>query len=180
MRANNTADTSLSEMPLLVFMRSFLPFQGEEDASSSPSSKCPGGLVLLRWRRWPLPWRQRSNVDGHRVAIFLAEQRGVVDDLSHVAARIIAGWVHAVVEEAGDVLHRPGDLVLSPMTEPHGRNVRHPAFAVGRRATGEPLALDDAPEEIARAVALGAVSGAVDQIGAAIPLRRLRLVGDER
>src|ERR1700683_114865 len=178
MSAKKIAETSLSDMPLVVFMRSFLPFQGEEDAASSPSSKCPGGLILLwRWRR-PLPGRQRSNVDRHRVAIFLAEQRGVVDDLSHVAARIIAGWVHAVVEEARNVLHRPGDLVLAPMTESSRRDVRHPAFAVGRGAAGETLALDDAAEKIARAVALGAVSRAVHQIGAAIPLCRLRRIGD--
>ena len=48
------------------------------------------------------------------------------------------------------------------------------------RATGETLACNDGAEQIARTVALRAVSRPVDEIGAAIPLRGFRRIGLER
>ena len=54
------------------------------------------------------------------------------------------------------------------------RDVRHPALAFRIGPAGEALRRDDAAEKIARAVALGAMAETVDEIGAAIPLRRTR------
>src|SRR5208283_2536746 len=104
----------------------------------------------------------------------------VADRLDHRAAGEIAGWIHAVVQEAGDVFRRPGDILLRPMLQPDRGDVRHPALAVWTGPAAKALAGDDGAEKIARAVALGAVPGTVDQISAAIPLRRLRGMGHER
>src|SRR5271170_3660925 len=66
------------------------------------------------------------------------------------------------------------------MTQARRRDVRHPAFAVGRWAAGETFAGGDRAEKIARAVTFGAVSRSVHQISAAIPFRRLRRIGLKR
>src|SRR5581483_49211 len=148
--ANRTAETSLSAIPLPVFTQSF-----------------------LRWRSRSLDRRQRGNVGRDGGAIVGTEQRRVRDHFGHRSAGVIAVRIHAVAEKARNVFLRPRDLVAAPMTEAGRRDVGHPAFAVRRRAAGKPLAFDDAAEDIARRMTFGAVAGAVHQIGAAIPLRRL-------
>ena len=47
----------------------------------------------------------------------------------------------------------------------------------GARPASEALAFDDSAEEIARAVTFGAMAGPVHQVGATVPLRRLRRIG---
>src|SRR4030095_15202588 len=73
-----------------------------------------------------------------------------------------------------------GDILRAPVGEPLLRNVGHPALAFGIGAAGETLRLDDATEEIARAVTLRAMSETVDEIGAAIPRGRTGGVRRER
>src|SRR5262249_8481010 len=58
-------------------------------------------------------------------------------------------------------------------------NVRHPALPVRIGTTGKALRSDDAAEEIARAVALGAMAKAVHEIGAAIPGWRPSLIRNQ-
>src|SRR5262249_22147920 len=65
------------------------------------------------------------------------------------------------------------DVALRVITDSGRRDVGNPTIPAFRiRTAGEPLADDDAAEGIAGAMALGAMTGAVDQIGAAIFLRR--------
>ena len=59
-------------------------------------------------------------------------------------------------------------------------DVRHKALPFRIGTAGKALACNDAAEKIARAVAFGAMAETVDEIGAAIPLRRARLVGNEQ
>src|SRR5207248_98666 len=65
------------------------------------------------------------------------------------------------------------DVALRVIADSGRRDVGNPSVPAFRiRTAGEPLADDDAAEGVAGAVALGAVTGAVDQIGATIFLRR--------
>ena len=66
------------------------------------------------------------------------------------------------------------------MLQASWRDVGDEALAVRRRPAGEALALDDGAKRVARAVAFGAMARTVDQIGASVPLRRLRRVRHER
>ncbi len=59
-------------------------------------------------------------------------------------------------------------------------DVGHPAAPGRVRPTREPQPGDDGAEEIARAVAFGAMAGAVDEIRAAIPTGFHRLIRLER
>src|SRR5208282_3354346 len=137
-------------------------------------------ISFLRRRLRTLPRRQRDDVGGDRRTVGGVELGGVADRLDHRAAGEITGRIHAVVEETGDVFRRPGDILLRPMLQPDRGDVRHPALAVRTGSAGKARAGDDGAEKIARAVAFGAVPGAVDQISAAIPLRRLRRIASKR
>src|SRR5262249_25292389 len=146
--ANSTAETSLSVMPLPVFMDA-LPLQGGGTSVRLALIQSKLSLFLLRRRR-SLDRRQVEDIIGHRGAILGAQQRGVLDHLGHRAAGVIAGRIHAVVEEACDVLFLPGGVIAAPVAQTRPRGVGHPALAVRRRPAGEALARDDAAEEIAR------------------------------
>src|SRR6185437_16717121 len=64
------------------------------------------------------------------------------------------------------------DVLRAPALQPFLRDVRHPALALRIGSTCETLRGDDAAESISRAVTLGAVAEAVDEIGAAVPPHR--------
>src|SRR3984893_14937380 len=127
---------------------------------------------LLRPRR-SVDRRQRLEIFRDRRPIFGAELRSVLDHARHRAAGAVAIGHLPGFEEIGDVLR-------APVANPLWRDVRHPALAFRVWPAGEALRCDDAAEKIARAVALGAMAEAVDQIGAAVPLRRVRGIRHER
>src|SRR5262249_49913955 len=91
-------------------------------------------------------------------------------DLGHAATDGVAVGRHAGLEHVDDVL-------LRPIGEPLLSDVGDPAFAVRIRTAGKALRRNDAAGGVARAMALRAMPGTVDEIGAAIPGRRLRWVG---
>ena len=63
-----------------------------------------------------------------------------------------------------------GDVLFAPFADTFLRDVRYPSLAFRIWPAGETLRGDDATEEIARAVTLGAMAEAVDEISAAIPV----------
>src|SRR5207245_11598106 len=114
-------------------------------------------LHIIRDRRAVVGWKLRSILDhaGHRAA------GGVV-----IGRR--PGF-----EEVGDVL-------LAPIAYSFLGDVRHPALAFRIGSPGKALRADDAAKEMAGAVTLRAMTKAVHEIGAAIPLRRAPGVCGER
>ena len=60
------------------------------------------------------------------------------------------------------------------------RNVRHPALALGIHTARKAAVSDDAAEDVARAVALGAVARAFHEIGAAVEHCALGGIGREQ
>src|ERR1700757_3507941 len=109
-------------------------------------------LLLLRPRR-SFDRRQRFQIFGDRVAILRPQLRGVLDHGHHRAAGAVAVRRLAALKKISDVLDAPvADALL--------RDVRHPALAFRIGSAGEALRGDDAPQEIARTVALGAMAKA--------------------
>src|SRR5947208_1669227 len=107
-------------------------------------------------------------------ALLRRQLRRVLDDTRHRAHGLVALRQVAGLEEVGNVLHAPfGEVAFL-------RDVRHPTLAFGIRRAGKALRGDNAAEEIARAVALRAMTQSVDEIGAAIPCGGMRRVRDER
>src|SRR5258708_3013674 len=74
----------------------------------------------------------------------------------------------------------PPPPLLPPAPQPFLCEVPHPAPGFRGGAARKTLVGNDAAEKIARAVTFGAVAEGVDQIGAAIPLRRPRSIRGER
>ena len=68
-------------------------------------------------------------------------------------------------------LEQIGNVGLLPLAELGLCDVRDPTFALWIWTSGETLRGDDRAQRIARTMTLGAVAGAIDEIGAAIPLR---------
>jgi hypothetical protein len=62
-----------------------------------------------------------------------------VDDVGHGVAGIIAIRVLAVFEKARNILPRPGNVVLRPMTETCRRDVRRPVLVVRSWPAGKAL-----------------------------------------
>src|SRR4029077_2063586 len=73
-----------------------------------------------------------------------------------------------------------GDSGLRPVLQLGLGDIRKAALVIANRIAGEALSGNDGAKTIARAVTFGAMGGTIDQIGAAIPLRRIRRVGVER
>src|SRR6185437_5096620 len=142
-------------------------------ASTSPVQGRSSSSLLLRRPLRPLDRRQRLHIFGDRIPILLAELRGVLDHPHHRAAGAVAVRCLASLEEIGDILH-------IPVAEPLLRDVLHPTLAFRIGTAGKALRGDDAAKKIARAVTLGTMAKAVDEIGAAIPGRRSRLIRHEQ
>src|SRR6185295_17690114 len=132
-----------------------------------------GSLSLLLWWLRAFDRRQRLDVGRHRGAILGAELRGVADHGRHWAADRVAVRCIAGFEQVGDVL-------LGVIAERLLGDVRNPALALRIGAARKALRRDDAAEDVAWAMALGAVAGTVDQIGTPVPRRRLRGIRHER
>src|SRR4029077_4063468 len=114
--------------------------------------------------------RELFNVSRHGLAIRRAQLRRVSHNLNHGAADKIGIRCHAGRECVGDVLHRPSFQFLLG-------NVGRPPLAVGTGASRKPLSGFDSPQDISWRMTLSAVPWSIDQIGATIPLRRLRRIG---
>src|SRR5262249_19764518 len=159
---NSSAEASLSRIALKTLI-ALTGVAAAMIARTTPSRS------FGAWRRCRTRdgW-QGLDVDGHCLAIFVAQLRRVAHDPEHrtpdpVIGRIAAGQLLL------DVLYRPVSQRLL-------RDVRHPAFAFRIRSSGKALRLDDTTENIARAVALDTMTRPTDQIGAAIPFRTLRRI----
>src|SRR6266851_1939096 len=63
-----------------------------------------------------------------------------------------------------------GDVLRAPIAKPLLRDVRHPALAFWIWPAGKTPRGDDAAKKVTRAVAIGTMAEAVDQIGTAVPL----------
>src|SRR5262252_10553688 len=124
--------------------------------------------MLRPFYRW-----QRFEVERDRGTILRRKLRRIAHHVPHEATdRIAVGHVSG--------LENALDVALRIVADSFRRDVWDPtvaAFRIG--AAGKALALDDAAEEVARAVALRAMARAVDQISAAIPRRRFGGVGLE-
>ncbi len=99
--------------------------------------------------------------------------RSVLDHARHRAAGGVAIGHLPGFEEIGDVLR-------APIAKPLLRDVRHPALAFWIWPAGKTPRGDDAAKKVTRAVALGAMAEAVDQIGTSVPLSRVRDIRHER
>ena len=114
---------------------------------------------------WPFHRSQRFDVERNRCSILRGKLGDVADDLCHWAANRVPIRQIPGCEDVFDVVCR----VIADTRLGDVGNVSLTTFRVG--TAGKALAGDYSAEEIARAVALRTVSGAIDQIGAAIPLR---------
>src|SRR6516164_9697829 len=117
-------------------------------------------LRLFLRRLWSLDRRQRFHIFADRGAVGWLELQHILDHRDHRAAGAVAVGRDTILQVVGDVFR-------APVAKPLLRHVRHPALAFRIGAARKALARDDAAEEIARAVALGAMAKAVDEIGAA-------------
>src|SRR6476620_6749736 len=77
-------------------------------------------------------------------------------------------------------LKQIGDVLLAPFAEALLGDVGDPPLARQVRTAREALVSFDRAQNVPRAVAFGAVAGAIDQIGAAVPLRRFAGIRCER
>src|SRR5437868_13209336 len=119
-------------------------------------SPCPRSAALRRLLR---PWRalhrrQRFQIFRDRRAVLGRELRGVLDHAPHRAARGIAVRHLPGLQEIGDVLD-------APLIQPLLRDVGYPALAFRIRSAGKTLRIDNAAEDIARAVTLRAMAETV-------------------
>src|SRR5262245_19399432 len=189
--ANMIAEASLSRIPLMMLTCNFyrrprrrltespaVIEHADAALGSPPGPAGPYALFLLRLfrlfrRLGAFDRRQRLDVGRDRLAVGFGQALRRAHHFGHRSADRIAGGRGAGGENLDDV-------GLGIIADALGRDVRDPVVAHGGGAAGEALALDDAAEEVARAVAFGAVAGAVDQIGAAIPGGGFARVGLER
>ena len=141
-------------------------------AAPSPPDQDLSTVLLFRPRR-SVDRRQRLDVVGDRGAIFRRELRGVLDHAHHRSAGAVAIGHLAGLEKIADVL-------CAPVRKSLLGDVGHPALAFRIGPARKSLRGDDAAEEIPRAVAFRAMAKTVHEIGAAIPLRRMRGIGAER
>ena len=87
--------------------RTIVTFKAFSKMAPPPIHTAAGVSSFLRRRLRALPRRQREDIVRNRGAVDSAEQRRVADDFGHRAAGKIAGWRHAVAEEARDIFFRP-------------------------------------------------------------------------
>src|SRR5262245_39323371 len=170
MMENSSADASLSSIALAIFIRQARPLSPGPQANPGaaidhtvgwcgrpPAASAAGATAWQSAvRSWPgarasglarrlLSDDRRQGLDVGRngAAVVGAELLGIAHDLGHGGAdRVPIGGL-AALEQIGDILVRP---ILQAVLG----DVGHPALAVGRRAAGEALGLDDAPRRIAR------------------------------
>ena len=132
------------------------------------------GAAVSRSRTFrPLDRRQRFEVSRDRAEIFGREFGRLAHHGGHRSADGIAVGHVSGFENALDV-------ALRVVADSGRRDVGNPPVAAFRiRTAGEALARNDGAETVAGTVALGTMTRAVDQIGTAIYLRRLRWIGLE-
>ena len=132
------------------------------------------GAAVSRSRTFrPLDRRQRFEVSRDRAEVFGRELWSLAHHGRHWSADAIAVGHVSGFENALDV-------ALRVVADFGRRDVGDPPVAAFRiRTAGEALARNDGAETVAGTVALGTMTRAVDQIGAAIYLRRLRGIGLE-
>src|ERR1700730_10425681 len=117
--------------------------------------------------------RQRLEIFRDRRPVFRVQLRGVLDDPHHRAADGIAVRHLTSFEQIFDVL-------CAPLAKSLLRDIGYPTLAFRIWPAGEAVRGDDAAEKVTRAVALGAMAEAVDEVGTAVPLRRVRGIRHER
>src|SRR5271165_665077 len=119
------------------------------------------------------PLRPRFKADGSGrtvgpVGLEVARNRGQVrlGDLLEAADDSGHGTAEYVARRGEAGRQRVGYVAARPVLETVGGDVGGLAPAVRERAAGQPALLDDAAEEVAGRVALGAMSGSLNQVAA--------------